>query len=263
MAPRVPDRDLVRTVHVVVPAHDEAALLPACLDALATARARLRLRRPEVTARVTVVLDACTDASVAVCLRHGVDTVEVAAANVGVARATGTDRARDLARAGGTPAHQTWIAWTDADSVVAPDWLLDQVEVAETGADVVLGRVEPDATAAPAVIAQWLLRHPLGRVGVHGAHLGFRLSAYDEVGGVAPLREHEDLDLVTRLHAAGARSAVAGSLVLTSSRLSGRTGGGFAGYLAGLSAELEQAQEPSPGLRLTTRRRSVGEATTS
>lgn len=263
MAPRVPHADLVQVVHVVVPAHDEEALLPACLDAVATARARLGLQRPEVTVGVTIVLDDCSDASAAVCRRHRVDTIEVAAASVGVARAAGTDRARDLVRACGTPARHTWIAWTDADSVVGPDWLVDQVEVAEGGADVVLGRVEPDATAAPAVIAQWLLRHPLGRVGVHGAHLGFRLSAYDEVGGVAPLREHEDLDLVTRLHAAGARSGVARSLVLTSSRLSGRTGGGFSGYLADLSAELEQAQEASTGRRRTTRRRSVGEATTS
>ncbi len=40
---------------------------------------------------------------------------------------------------------------------------------------------------------------------MHGANLGVRLSSYDAVGGMAPLREREDLDLYQRLLAAGAR----------------------------------------------------------
>lgn len=234
--------DGVEVVHVVVPAHDEAELLPGALRSLAAAVDHLH-RRTTVRARLTVVLDDCTDASASVCADHGagVDVVEVSARNVGGARARGTERAHALALADGVVPERTWIAHTDADTRVPRDWLTDQVEVAAAGADVVLGRVEPDATAGEAVVARWHTFHPPGLVGVHGANLGVRLSAYLAVGGMAHLSEREDLDLVRRLLASGARYGEATRPVLTSSRLAGRTAGGFAGYLAGLSEELGQA----------------------
>ena len=82
-----------------------------------------------------------------------------------------------------------------------------------------LGRVEPDATADVGVLALWHALHNDGRVGVHGANLGFRLSAYEAVGGWSPLAEREDLDLVQRLLASGARYGAATRPVTTSSRL--------------------------------------------
>lgn len=241
--------DAVAVVHVVVPAHDEAELLPACLVALGNAVDHVRAHHPSVVARLTVVLDACTDTSSAVCRDHAVDVMEIAAGNVGAARATGTDRARDQAlRDDVSPAH-TWIACTDADSLVPVDWLADQVAVAESGADVVLGRVEPDDTASAEVVAGWHRAHDDGRVGVHGAHLGFRLSAYDDVGGWGQLAHGEDLDLVKRLLASGARYGAATRPVLTSSRLEGRTAGGFAAYLAALAVGLApQTARGSAGL---------------
>ncbi|WP_170219505.1 glycosyltransferase [Nocardioides litoris] len=231
--------DDVAAVHVVVPAHDEALLLPVCLGALDAAVVHLRSARPDLAVRLTVVLDACSDDSAQVCAAHGVDVVVLGAGNVSLARAAGVDRARALAAAVGLAPERTWIAWTDADSVVPVGWLLDQVEVADgpTGADVVLGRVVPDPTAPPAVLDQWHAHHADGRVGVHGAHLGFRLSSYDAVGGLGALAEREDLDLVRRLLADGARYGAARTPVLTSSRLQGRTPGGFAGYLAGLATD--------------------------
>jgi glycosyltransferase involved in cell wall biosynthesis len=51
----------VRRVGVVIPAHDEEALLPACLAALGAAAARAG-----VPVSVVVVLDACTDGTLAV-----------------------------------------------------------------------------------------------------------------------------------------------------------------------------------------------------
>lgn len=229
--------DGLEVIHVVVPAHDEADLLPGTLRSLAAAIDHVHRLTP-VRARFTVVLDACTDGSAAVCAEHGADVVQLAARNVGTARAAGTDRARRLASADGVDPRHTWIAHTDADSLVPVDWLTDQVEVAEAGADVVLGRVEPDHTVTEAVLARWLDAHPAGRVGVHGANLGVRLSSYDAVGGLAHLTEREDLDLYQRLLAAGARYGAATRPVITSSRLVGRTTGGFAGYLAGLAADL-------------------------
>lgn len=234
-----PDRrasDAVRSVHVVVPARNEAALLPACLDALTVASAHAELARPDVAVRITVVLDSCTDTSAAVCRSYQVGVVEIDAGNVGRARAAGTCLALTDARASGMPAQSAWVAWTDADSKVGPDWLLDQVEVAENGADLVLGRVEPDDTAPRDIVRRWHLLHPAGHVSVHGAHLGFRLALYNAVGGVSALTEHEDVDLVARLGAAGARTSRANARVMTSSRLQGRTDGGFSGYLAGLAS---------------------------
>lgn len=229
--------DTVSLIHVVVPAHDEADLLPGCLRSLTAAVEHVRLARPSVRARLTVVLDACTDTSAEVCAEHGVDALEVTFANVGRARAAGTERARRLAEADCVPTDRTWIACTDADSVVPVDWLTDQLDVAGSGADVVLGRVEPDTTADADVVARWHALHDDGRVGVHGAHLGFRLSAHDTAGGWAALAGREDLDLVKRLLASGARYGEATRPVLTSSRLEGRTAGGFSTFLAALAAD--------------------------
>ncbi|WP_134768047.1 glycosyltransferase [Nocardioides sp. 1609] len=241
--------DGVDVVHVVVPVHDEAALLPACLDALAVALDHLRRVRPRTIGRLTVVLDACTDQSAAICRRRGVDVVAVRSANVGAARAAGTRRVRVLAADDGVVPRHTWVACTDADSRVPSDWLVDQVRVAEAGADVVLGRVEPDDTAPADVVARWDSLHQDRCVRTYGAHLGFRLSAYDAVGGFAHLREHEDADLVRRLLADGARLGAATRAVVTSSRLEGRTPGGFSGFLTTLrpSAETAHARAVRPG----------------
>ncbi len=164
----------------------------------------------------------------------GVEVIEVGHGNVGRARANGTDHAAARVTTEPFGLEAVWIACTDADSIVPVDWLVDQIEVAEAGADVVLGRVEPDATAEVGVLARWHALHDDGRVGVHGANLGFRLSAYEAVGGWAPLAEREDLDLVQRLLASGARYGAATRPVTTSSRLVGRTDGGFARFLAEL-----------------------------
>ncbi len=257
--------DRVGAVHVVVPAHDEAVLLPGALRSLALAIEHVREQRPQVRVGLTVVLDACTDESGRICVDAGVDVVEVACRNVGAARARGMLRAREVIADLRLPAEQAWIAHTDADSRVPVDWLTDQVDVAEAGHDVVLGRVEPDGTTSEAVIARWLTFHPPGHVGVHGANLGVRLSAYDEVGGFAPLPEREDLDLVKRLLAAGAREGAATRPVMTSSRLTGRTAGGFAGYLSGLASELasELATEPASELATEPASASVDELTPS
>lgn len=229
----------------MVPAHDEAELLPGALRSLTAALDRVRARLPGVRAGLTVVLDACTDSSARTCAEHGVDAVAIAARNVGAARAAGTSRARALMVADGDLPEHTWIAHTDADSRVPVDWLTDQIDVAAAGADVVLGRVEPDTTATEAVVARWHTFHPPGQVGAHGANLGVRLSAYDAVGGMTPLREREDLDLVTRLLAQGARYGAATRPVTTSSRLDGRTAGGFAGYLTDLAETLERETRAS------------------
>ena len=75
---------------------------------------------------------------------------------------------------------------TDADTRVPPHWLAAQVRLAEEGADVVVGTVEPDpAELDQLALGHWRSRHDLreDHPHVHGANLGFTLAAYDRVGG--------------------------------------------------------------------------------
>lgn len=69
---------------VVVPAHNEQDLLPACLYSLAVAAARL-----PVTVELIVVADACTDDTAALAAAAGTTVLTTTARNVGKARAAG------------------------------------------------------------------------------------------------------------------------------------------------------------------------------
>ncbi len=233
-APTTPTGATQRVEHVmvVVPARDEELLLGRCLTSLARA-CRVLTVRGRCTVDVVVVLDACRDASADVVARHGgVRLVEVTAGNVGAARRAGV-RAALAARP--TASRRTWLTCTDADSQVPPDWLVEHVRLADAGADVVVGTVHPDpADLTAAQWDAWRATHEPGRPNghVHGANLGVRLSAYLGAGGFAPAPEHEDVDLVARLRAAGARVVASDAVdVRTSGRAVGRTPGGYAGHL--------------------------------
>jgi glycosyltransferase involved in cell wall biosynthesis len=215
----------VKHVAVVIPARNEEALIARCLASVTAAAT--------AHTSITVVADACTDATAEVARSFaGVRVIEVNSATVGRARAAGVAAA--IAEAGGA-ASGLWIANSDADSVVPTNWITEQVKLADHGADVLIGTVSPDfADLSPAQVAAWLSRlDPLAPNGhVHGANLGIRGSVYESAGGFAPLGEHEDVDLVVRCAAAGARVEASNRFdVLTSGRAVGRTGGGYARYL--------------------------------
>lgn len=225
-------------VHVVVPANDEEELLPRTLRTLHEAVVELRRARPAVTARVTLVLDACTDGSREVARRHpDVCSVDVAHRCVGAARAHGVSVAT-----AGVPAaeHQRhWLANTDADCDVPRDWLVRQAILADAGVDLVAGTVEPDREDLdPAVVAHWHALHQLrdGHHHVHGANLGLRLSSYVRSGGFEGLAVHEDVGLVERVRASGDTCIASAALHLrTSGRMRGRAPGGFAHFLSELA----------------------------
>jgi glycosyltransferase involved in cell wall biosynthesis len=226
----------VAAVHVVIPAHQEAALIGRQLDAVRVAVARTGHEWARVRLSVTVVLDACDDGTDQVVAGFPEVTTAVARLRcVGAARSHGIDRAR---RRSVSRPERTWIACTDADSQVPEDWLTSQLELAARGADLVLGTVRPDTDGLPADgRLRWLARHLLrdGHPHVHGANLGFRLAAYDAVGGFRPLAGEEDVDLAIRMTESGARVVrTARHPVLTSSRLEGRAPAGFASYLLAL-----------------------------
>lgn len=226
-------------VAVVVPARDEEALLPACLDAVAAAVDELACAHPDVRARVVVVLDACTDRSAQVVAgRPGITALTTQAGCVGVARAAGVEAAAAWAAAGGHAA--LWVASTDADSVVPPHWLTSHLGWAADGAGLAVGTVEPHpGDLSPAALSAWHRRHTAadGHDHVHGANLGFTLDAYRAAGGFPPVPTHEDVRLVQAMRDAGTPTVATGAVpVITSGRRTGRAPGGFAHYLEGLGA---------------------------
>ncbi|PFG44465.1 glycosyl transferase family 2 [Isoptericola jiangsuensis] len=218
------------SVLVVVPVRDEEDLLPACLTALRRAVDRLGDARPDVDVEVVVVLDGCTDGSASIARRSGFRTVTTSGVGVGAARRRGVRAVRT-----GVPAERAWIACTDADSEVPPGWLTRQVELADSGADVVVGTVRPRLEdLSPERATVWRATHRDGAANghVHGANLGIRRSVYTAAGGFAAVAEHEDVAIVEAARGlGGCVVADAVAEVLTSARLVGRTPGGYARHL--------------------------------
>ncbi|MCY0904519.1 glycosyltransferase [Arthrobacter sp. H14-L1] len=217
---------------VVVPARNEERLLPHCLTAIEKAAAHLHRERPAVAVSVTVVLDRTTDGSAAVVHRYPLAAaLHSEAGQVGAARNLGI---RDALGSGGREA--TWIANTDADSVVPRNWLLVQAEAAAQGWDVLAGTVQPDTSElTQEQLVRWFGTHTLreGHGHIHGANLGFHADAYLRLGGFEDVPLHEDRNFVLAAGAAGLRirSTDAGR-VRTSARTQSRVQGGFADYLA-------------------------------
>lgn len=223
----------IRAIGVVVPAHDERLLLPACLDSLRVAARHPALR--DVAVHVLTVLDSCGDDTGEV----AGPAIEVRAGNVGIARAAGF--ATLLEREAGRPAGELWLATTDADSTVPADWLAEQVRLAARGAEVVAGTVRVrDWSQQPAAVRRGFARGygapGEGHRHVHGANLGMSAAAYVEAGGVPPLALAEDQALVDALRQRASRLVSTGRIpVITSARRESRTVGGFADHLRSLA----------------------------
>lgn len=213
-------------IGVVIPAHNEAEHLAACVASVQRAAAAPALAGQKV--HIVVALDHCTDDSAAIASRLGVERVDVQARNVGAARAAGAQRAM--------AAGAQWLAFTDADSVVAADWLVAQLKLR---ADAVCGTVGVDNWDAWGDAAHAMRRHYAqtyndrdGHRHIHGANLGVSAEAYRQVGGFAPLVSSEDVALVKALMAAGMRIAwSAAPRVITSARKAFRAPDGFGATL--------------------------------
>jgi glycosyltransferase involved in cell wall biosynthesis len=228
---------VIGLVAVVIPAANEEARVGRCLDALAVARGRLRVRRPEVAVRAVVVLDACTDGTARVVAeRPDVTALRVVVRRVGAARAAGV-----AAMLAGTalPRHEVWLANTDADSQVRPDWLVGMVEHAAAGADLVLGTVLPGPELSAPATRRWHADHVLrdGHPHVHGANFGVRANVYRALGGWPQIATGEDVLLARRAASSGQYRIVRSSAwpVLTSARTHARAPYGFSSHLRGLT----------------------------
>jgi hypothetical protein len=234
----------VKAACVVVPAHNEEELLPACLSALRRAACAV-----SVPVYVLVVADACGDGTAATARACGVRVIRLGARNVGAARAAGMSELLRLTAARDRSA--VWLATTDADTVVPSDWLRRQLSYASQGWDVVLGTVTvPDWDGHPPhVPAAFDALYELGDGGhphVHGANLGIRASAYLAAGGFSALRTAEDHALVAAATEAGCSVLQAGDIsVETSGRRHARAPLGFSHVLRTLAA-LPQPRLPPP-----------------
>ncbi|KQS59702.1 hypothetical protein ASG36_01210 [Geodermatophilus sp. Leaf369] len=231
---------------VVVPARDEAQLLPACLAALATAAAHPELAGTRVL--VVVVADRCTDDTAALATAAGATVLVPDGSTLGDVRHAGVLAVLAEAARTGVPPRRVWVANTDADSRVPADWLALQRAAAESGVDAVLGLVEVTDWAGhpPHVAAAFARDYDAWREGgagavhphVHGANLGVRGDAYTAVGGFGPLVVSEDAALVGALLMAG-RTVLRtpASPVLTSARRTPRADLGFGHDLDRLAAD--------------------------
>jgi glycosyltransferase involved in cell wall biosynthesis len=229
---------VIKQLGVVIPAANEEAVLDDCLRAiLASRRQLIASLQHSVIVRVVVVLDGCVDNSADVVARYAsVEAVHLTGVGVGAARHAGAMRVL----AGGTPAAETWLANTDADSVVSPQWLGAMLDEAAHGAHVVLGTVRPDGGLSHAGNAAWHGRHILtdGHPHVHGANFGIRGDVYLALDGWPPVLSGEDTELAARASSAGHLRVVRSGRVpvTTSTRQVGRAPHGFSSYLRGLSA---------------------------
>jgi glycosyltransferase involved in cell wall biosynthesis len=225
---------VIETAGVVVPAHNEETLLPACLTAL-----RRAARRLSVPVHLLVAADSCTDGTVAVARACGAQVVGIRARSVGAARAAGMTELLRLT-ADLDPA-TVWLATTDADTVVPPNWLERQVAHADRGWDVVLGTVTvADWSEHPShVPAAFAARYHSGdrpHPHVHGANIGIRASAYRAAGGFRPLRSAEDHALLAAVAEAGCSVLRADDVTVeTSGRRQARAPDGFSHLLRTLA----------------------------
>jgi glucosyl-3-phosphoglycerate synthase len=238
---------------VVVPARDEEALIGSCLTALAEQEGI----SPEEY-EVLLVLDRCTDATES-------RTIEVAAEHpdlrlhllngpgrgAGHARRVGMEEAHARLLALRRP--DGLIASTDADTVVAPNWLSVQLEAASQGARAIGGHIElRDDTDLPQGISGW--RAEQGRLRKYqmlaaldsmneptqtehwqfsGASLALTAAAYAEIGGLEPHAALEDEYLERALARCGIPiERPLAVRVATSARLVGRAKRGLARDLA-------------------------------
>ncbi|SAK52632.1 Glycosyl transferase family 2 [Caballeronia arationis] len=209
---------------IIIPAHDEAAHIGECVTSAWRAANHHQLLGEEV--RVIVVLDTCTDDTGVIARSLGADVTHIDARNVGIARAHGAERALALGA--------RWLSFTDADTAVADDWLVQQLDCC---ADAVCGVVgvrdwSPHIAAVREHFGNTYTDAD-GHRHIHGANLGVSAHAYLRAGGFPPLESSEDVALVEALIASGACIEwSAAPRVVTSARTDFRAKKGFGATLA-------------------------------
>jgi glycosyltransferase involved in cell wall biosynthesis len=224
------------SVAVVIPALNEEAAIRSCIESVLESS----LLVEHLSALwVVVVADSCTDRTACrarAALGDCGEVLECHAGSPGTARQRGVEKA--LQHFESIDASRLWIANTDADSCVPPDWLDRHLRLAEEGIAAIAGivRVENVPGYGTEMAQRLLADYEVAADGthphVHGANLGVRADAYLDAGGWSQLAVAEDHCLWGRIRQRGWRlSSCAQSVVVTSGRLVGRARGGFADTL--------------------------------
>ncbi len=250
---------------VVVPARNEQRRLPRTLEAL---RNQVDLQGEPLdpaSFEVLLLLNNCTDESASVARRFAkmhpgfhvaIEEVRLTSeqAHVGTARKMLMDAA--CARLESQSFSTSVILSTDADTVVAPDWIARNLAHVEAGAEVVGGVInllpgDLDLLDEGTRAAYLRDRHyqqlvarleslldpdpsdPWPRHLEHfGASLGCTCEVYRRSGGLPPVKPLEDVAFVDALRKVGARIRHAADVhIYTSARLDGRAEVGLSGQL--------------------------------
>lgn len=204
-----------------------------------------------------LLLNNCTDTTETIArdlaphLRFGLEVIArdlaAADANAGHARRFVTELATEIA------GPDDVLLTTDADAVVAPDWVVRNVEALRRGADVVCGRVIIDPVEAAAIPANlhaddalecrliallddlaWVLdpeSHdpPPRHIEASGASLAVRVGIFRRVGGIPAIASGEDRAFVRLLWMMDAKVRHDPAIqVVVSGRIVGRAQGGMA-----------------------------------
>ncbi len=275
---------------VAIPACNEAARIAACLRALSGQRGGRNGRCDHVV----LLLNNCTDGTAQAVERVRPElampvTVAIRDFPKGQADA-GHARSAALALAARTAGPDGIVATTDADGVVAVDWVACTRAALALGAEVVCGRalIDPvEAMHIPRALHDDDAREvgyggmldeihaladpdrwdPLPRHTEHsGASIAVTVAAYQRVGGMTPLPTGEDRGFLRALRAVDARIRHAPEVCVTvSGRLQGRAAGGMADTMARrmicqdatLDAELEPAAACLSRARMRARARAL------
>jgi glycosyltransferase involved in cell wall biosynthesis len=238
-----------RPTVVAIPARDEADRIEACLWALA--------RQTRQADAVLLLANNCTDRTSAVaqalsvCLPYPLHirahAFSATAASAGNARGLAMTYAAELA------GHDGILLTTDADTVVAPDWIERNLLALAAGADLVCGRVTVDPTEAALIpmhlhadlaleceltklqdqLAARLDPDPADPWPRHaeaaGASLAVTVSAFEHAGGIPAIPSGEDRAFVQALARIDARIRHDPTIAVTvSGRIHGRAPGGMA-----------------------------------
>jgi glucosyl-3-phosphoglycerate synthase len=238
---------------VVVPARDEAARIERCLLSLFSQH-----RVAPTSYEVIVVLDGCRDATFEILSALRARTRAPALHTIELVAPKGVGRARRIAmdlaceRLLGLDRPRGLIASTDADSVVAADWLAAQLKLARHGAQAIGGHIELHGPESEALSDEALAergRRAIERMDVildeaqapaasehhqfSGASLAITAETYRRCGGLPVRAALEDEALERELKARGV--PIHRSLdvrVRTSARTKGRAPRGLAQDLA-------------------------------
>lgn len=200
---------------VVIPAKNEAQLLPLTLQAL---------ERQSTQPREVIVVDnASTDDTSAIARAWGATVLYCARPGVSHARQMGLEAAKT-----------SWVASTDADSQPARQWLKALTHEATQGR---VGLYGPMCFAEMTVVGEWItyglyssFLHTCrlaGRTNFAGGNMAYSRQAALMVGGFPERHAQEDLFLGQRLATIGEVAYVSRAIVATSPRRFKKDAPGF------------------------------------